>query len=190
MSYPTEELKRFTKRRTETVLKVAREGAPDNVSGPLVLALFSRETNLRNITGGGTFHDGVFTPTYQDHGLAQISEIYWAGWLKAHKGCIEGTYRATEPNVLSKVRLVPRLTDQTQFTCAHLNGNIVQATKAGAKDPRRVGIAAYNCGLYTAISAERDHNDPDHWTTGKDYSADILERERAIRRALRTLGWG
>jgi hypothetical protein len=190
MTYdPSGDLKRLTKRRTQTVLKVAKQGAPDNVSGPLVLALYSRETNCRNICGGGYFDDGGFVPTYQDHGLAQISELYWEAWLKNHKGCVEGTYSATQPHCLSKPRLVPRLTDQTEFVCAHLDGNIVQARKAGAKDPKAVGVAAYNCGNYNALRGEQIYDDPDHYTTGKNYSQDILNRERAIRRWLTRHEW-
>lgn len=186
---PTGDLKRLTKRRTQTVLNVARSGAPDNVSGALVLALFSRETNCRNICGGGTFVGGEFIPSYQDHGLAQISELYWQAWLKVHKGCEEGTYKAVTDSVLERKRLVPRLTDQTEFVCAHLDGNIVQARKAGARNPKAVGVAAYNCGFWNALRGEQIYDDPDHSTTGGDYSADILERERAIRRWLTKYGW-
>lgn len=190
MSYDVgAELKRFTKRRFQTVANIARSGGPDNVGHAKVLALYSRETGIRNICGGATKVDGVWVQSYEDHGLGQLNERYNREWLLAHKGCEENTYSATEEHCLVKPRLVPRLSDQTLYVCTRLDGLINQAKRAGAKDPERVGVAGWNCGLYTALIAEREHDDPDKWTTMGNYSKDVLEREVAIRRWLGRQGW-
>jgi hypothetical protein len=159
------------------------------VGGPKVLALYSRETRIQNICGGAKKVDGVWVQSYEDHGLAQLNEVYNEQWLRSHKGCVENAYRATHPHCLSKPRLVPRLTDQTLYVCTRLDALIREAQRAGAKDPERVGVAGWNCGLYTALKAERDHNDPDKFTANGDYSKDVLEREKAIRRWLSQHGW-
>ena len=43
-------------------------------------------------------------------------------------------------------------------------------------DPQRAAVAAYNCGQGNVANAIRDGYDVDHYTTGRDYSTDVLER--------------
>lgn len=43
-------------------------------------------------------------------------------------------------------------------------------------DPKRAGIAAYNCGPGGVQKAIRKGLDVDTYTTGKNYSADVLNR--------------
>ncbi len=45
----------------------------------------------------------------------------------------------------------------------------------------RVALAAYNCGPGRAIKAARTGMDVDAYTTGGDYSSDVLERARFLR---------
>ena len=62
--------------------------------------------------------------------------------------------------------------------CQELSGNIAYFTKlapAGV-DPRRAGIAAYNCGRGGVMRAVNGGFDVDQFTTGKNYSTDVLHR--------------
>jgi soluble lytic murein transglycosylase-like protein len=43
-------------------------------------------------------------------------------------------------------------------------------------DPQRAAVAAYNCGQGNVANAIRDGYDVDHYTTGRDYSTDVLQR--------------
>jgi soluble lytic murein transglycosylase-like protein len=43
-------------------------------------------------------------------------------------------------------------------------------------DPVRAAVAAYNCGPGNVTKAAADGFDVDHYTTGRDYSMDVLER--------------
>ncbi|WP_114226613.1 MULTISPECIES: M15 family metallopeptidase [Sphingomonas] len=67
--------------------------------------------------------------------------------------------------------------------CRELAENIAyfDAHKAPNIDPLRAGVAAYNCGrggVRTAIAAGLD---VDHFTTGKNYSADVLYRRTRFK---------
>lgn len=48
------------------------------------------------------------------------------------------------------------------------------------EEQKRVAIAAYNCGIWAHYHVSKGR-DPDHGTTGKDYSADVLERAEVAR---------
>ena len=62
--------------------------------------------------------------------------------------------------------------------CEELAGNIAYFTKLAhpGLDARRAGIAAYNCGEGGVRRALTDGFDVDHFTTGKNYSTDVLHR--------------
>jgi hypothetical protein len=64
------------------------------------------------------------------------------------------------------------------YGCHELAGNITYFTKlapAGV-DPQRAGIAAYNCGRAGVMRAVNAGYDVDQFTTGKNYSTDVLHR--------------
>ena len=62
--------------------------------------------------------------------------------------------------------------------CDELAGNIAYFTKLAHPniDPLRAGIAAYNCGRGGVSRAVKAGLDVDHFTTGKNYSVDVLHR--------------
>src|SRR3990172_9331778 len=96
---PDSELKQFGRWRTQRLYEQAARGLPDRIHGSLLVALASRETNLRNIVG----FDG------HDRGLFQISDRYHSGWLDQSPGCASGSYVEAYDSALPPGR-VPGLT--------------------------------------------------------------------------------
>lgn len=63
--------------------------------------------------------------------------------------------------------------------CEELAANIAHFRQLAPAnvDPERAGIAAYNCGRGGVLRAIKAGLDVDHFTTGKNYSADVLHRK-------------
>lgn len=59
-----------------------------------------------------------------------------------------------------------------------LRDSINYARMKGVADEVACGIAGYNCGPARAVRGLLDYGDPDHYTTGKDYSRDVLTRAK------------
>jgi hypothetical protein len=123
-----------------------------------LLAIASRETNMRNIVGDHGHGRGVF----------QIDDRWHADWLRKHG--------AGGPNETPPVR------DAAFYAASLLAANLDAAKDAGVpKDERmRVALAAYNTGFDDAIVGWRAGN-PDARTTGQDYSRDVLQRRAVVR---------
>jgi soluble lytic murein transglycosylase-like protein len=51
-----------------------------------------------------------------------------------------------------------------------------------AGDALKVALAGYNCGIGRAVSSYKSTKNPDKYTTGHDYSADVLARSRLFAR--------
>ena len=68
--------------------------------------------------------------------------------------------------------------------CYELANNIVHFRMLGVAnvDPERAGIAAYNCGQGGVTRAIKAGLDVDHFTTGKNYSTDVLHRRARFAR--------
>lgn len=184
------ELKRFDRWRVERIGAIGAEGPADAISGDLLLAEGSRETNLRNIVGGGFFNNlGNFIVTGVDRGLFQLNEVYQAGFLASVPGCDSGSYVERHASALPR-GLVPGLTNAARYVVKLLRDRLaaVQAAlpRAPPEDVLRVAVAAYNAGTYGAIQGYLAGN-PDRFTTGGDYSRDVLDRRAKIRRARREL---
>jgi len=62
--------------------------------------------------------------------------------------------------------------------CEELSGNIAYFTKQALPnvDALHAGIAAYNCGRAGVMHAVQKGFDVDHFTTGKNYSSDVMSR--------------
>ena len=114
-----------------------------------VLAVASRETNIRNISGDGGHGRGVIQIDIRYHHIARITDF------RAH------------PEILIR------------YGCKMLADNIAWASrwKPGytKKQHLKMAAAAYNCGRGGVIKALPTGN-CDARTTGKDYGADILQR--------------
>ena len=115
----------------------------------LVLAVASRETDIRNISGDGGHGRGVMQIDNRYHHIARITDF------KAH------------PEILIR------------YGCKMLADNIAWARRFRpgftAKQHLKMAAAAYNCGRGGVIKA-LPTGDCDSRTTGKDYGADVLER--------------
>jgi soluble lytic murein transglycosylase-like protein len=65
------------------------------------------------------------------------------------------------------------------FGCTVLKGNIdllARKTTLTGQNLIQAAIAAYNCGAGNVLTAIRDGHDLDFFTTGRDYSKDVLNR--------------
>lgn len=184
---------RFTRYRTERVLELAAKGDPDGIHGTLLLALGSRETNLSNIVGGGHFEDDQWVPTGEDRGVFQISAKYHAHFLSSVPGCLNGEYAEAfdvEHGGALPTGRVPGLTRAAEFVIQHLRDGIDTARTSGIpeKDCLRVSVAGYNAGFVNAVKGYKA-GDVDKFSTGGDYSADVLSRQLRFRSALKDLHW-
>jgi hypothetical protein len=202
MAYnPEYELRSFGRWRTERVLSIGGEGTPDAIHGTLLLAIASKETNLRNIVGGGYFEAYVdestgqeknrFIVTGEDRGLFQINAKYHHSWLDSVKGCDSGKYDEIYDSAFPPGR-VPGLTAGCRKAISLLRYNIAYQIANGVPeaDAVRVAVAAYNCGNVPANRAYKEGN-VDKYTTLGNYSHIIInERQPAIRKWIKNRGWG
>jgi hypothetical protein len=195
-------LKNFSRYRTERILELASVGEPDRIHGTLLIAMASRETDLRNIVGGGYFIDEiqddgstkkVWIPTGEDRGLWQINDRYHARFLASVPGCPNGEFAEAFPvekgGALPEGR-VPGLTRALNYVIDLLRDGIDVARVEGvpSKDLVRVAVAGYNRGFINAVKDYKAGN-VDKNTTGGNYSADVLSRQLRFRSALKELNW-
>lgn len=124
---------------------------------PLILAaICDRESmggaalNPRGPTGRGDGGHG--------HGLMQIDSRSWSSWLRTHDW----------QDALTNVRKGAEIfaTELERF--------------AGVADGVRAAIAAYNCGPTQVRRALELAKDVDTFTTGGNYSADVMRRAAAF----------
>jgi hypothetical protein len=172
------ELDAFGAHRVEIVTEIAHEGAGDGIGPALLLALGSRETNLRNIAGD----------MGHGRGWVQIDDRFHGPWLDAHAGCDSGSWDAKYRSALPAGH-VPTLTASTLKAIEMLQANMAFGRAKGIPDGQavRFACAAYNAGPGGAIAGAHA-GDVDSGTTGHDYSADVLARKEAITRWLRRHG--
>lgn len=118
----------------------------------LMLAIASRETNMRNINGDGGRGRGVF----------QIDDRYHQGFLSKHGS-------------------PPPVAEAAMYAAKLIADNIKYAKAQGvpAKDRLRVAVAGYNAGMGGAMAGYRA-GAVDSRTTGDDYSADVFARRKTI----------
>jgi len=169
------ELDDFGHHRIQIVAELTHQGANDGIGTALMLAIGSRETDLRNIVGD--FGHG--------RGWVQIDDRFHTMWLSDHAGCESGSWNAKFSSALPQGR-VPTLTAATLQAIEILHGNRRFAVAQGvpANQTLRFAIAAYNAGAAGALEGQQAGN-VDKKTTGKDYSADVLERKAAVAKYLR-----
>lgn len=145
-----------------------------NLSPSLICALGSRESNWglgSDMTPKGPIGTGDWAPRNParygyamppdklgwGRGLLQID--YQQAFAKT------GNWRDPEANIL--------------YGCAELAGNVAYFAKnppTPGTDPTRAAIAAYNCGKGNVTKAVRAGYDIDHYTSGSNYSQDVLNR--------------
>jgi hypothetical protein len=182
-------LDRYRVRRVQTF---ALQGAPDGISGALLLAWGLRESNLQNIVGGlMKAPDGSWVPqtdpALQDVGVWQISR-HWNGVaLRGMAAVPEGEWGPIIPGRTAYDEgCCPQFETQMRFTLALAHDHMAMAADAGATTEElqvRVALAAHNCGFGGALRGLREM-DVDKYTTQGDYSAWVLAHRTKVNHAL------
>jgi hypothetical protein len=160
-----------TRDRLQLRAAIARTRAR-HVSVELLIALMSRETNIANIVGDGGHGRGYF----------QLDDRFQVEYLRGHRGCPDGTNRPRWRSALPKGR-VPTLYAGAKRACQLIEANVWAAELEGVPFGHRVhfAAAAYNAGVGNALNGWRHSRDPDLFTTGRDYGADVLARRDTLR---------
>jgi hypothetical protein len=168
------QLRAFGHRRIDVVSDIAHEGEDDGIGPALLLALGSRESNMRNIVGDGG----------HGRGWLQIDDRFHHGFLETHRGCVPDSFTPTQPSAAPR-GLAPSLTASTMFAIELLRSNMSFARGRGVPEDTvlRFAVAAYNGGAGGALQGFGEGNVDNH-TTGRDYSKDVLGRKAAIARIL------
>lgn len=142
-------------------------GAPYGYTPQLLMGIASRETNMKNIRGD--FHsDGP-----HGFGLMQIDIGSYRDF------CVSGQWESVEASIrMGAIVLHSKQIQLQQGQGMRLSAPHYPAftgAPLSAADLNRCAIAAYNAGLgaYYGFTA---HKDPDKFTTGHDYSADVIAK--------------
>lgn len=128
----------------------------------LLVAIASRETNMRNIAGDKGHGRGVF----------QIDDRFHGDWLRRHGAAGAGA--------------VPSVEDGAEYAAGLLAANFAFGRSKGLSGRRllKFAVAAYNAGAGGAWKAVQLTGDPDSGTTGRNYGADVLDRLRVVENEL------
>lgn len=155
---------------------VALEGAPDGISGALLLSLGLRETGLRNINN----------PSDTDHGCFQISELYHWGWLAKQPGCKEGEWTVSPGHSAVEDGYCPRYTPALEYAIDVLHTGLEYARVKRLPEIARISfaVASYNAGVGGAMNGYKA-GDVDRYTTGLDYSSWVLRHRTMVNQWLR-----
>jgi len=123
----------------------------------LLLAISSRETNLRNIKGD--FRDGI----YHGYGVMQVDV-------------------GTDP-AFCKAWTPEAVDESVQCGCRILAGKRAYLVKKQCTDLKAIA-AAYNTGEGNVSRSLAAGRDPDSTTTGRNYGSDVLARMEVFKRLL------
>lgn len=131
----------------------------------LLMAVASRETNMRNIIGD---HG-------RGYGIMQIDVGSFADW------CHSGQWKDIHSAILKGTQVLDMKREQIrlgQGTKLKVGGHAYVGKRIDSEaDLLRIALAAYNSGGWAYYNFSTN-GDPDKTTTGRDYSADTLARER------------
>lgn len=160
----TEELRpQFERARREGILAdICRW---ETVGSSLLLAIGSRETGLTNELGD-TGH-GV--------GVMQIDDRFWSIAKSLRDS---GEWRSASGRMM--------LIKQAD-TILRNNMASVRAAGVAGQYVCQVAVSAYNCGIHNAILGHYE-GDCDAFTSGHNYSADVLGREAIFQGLLKEMG--
>lgn len=141
-------------------------GEPYGFSPQLLMAIASRETNMENIEGD-----------YQSDGP------HGFGCMQIDKGsypkfCLSGAWQNVASSIHMGALVLNSKLQQIQAGVGKtltIGGYSFVGATLSPENVNRTTIAAYNAGLwaYYGISV---HGNPDLYTTGRNYSADVLAR--------------
>lgn len=127
-----------------------------NFSSALLVAIGSRETNLRSIKGDGGHGFGVMQIDIRSF------RDYCSKWVPEE----------VEQNIRFGAEVLSNKMSQVHD----------RATRKfpTADDALHVAVAAYNTGV-NAVNSWNAGRDPDEYTTGHDYGRDVMERAAWLR---------
>ena len=144
----------------------AKRGFPVAV----LMAIASRETNMRNIIGDGG----------HGYGLMQIDDRSFADWCKS------GAWKEGAQGIaMGALVLDQKRTQIEQGKGKKLKVGNTSFTGANFTDAEllQIAVAAYNSGLRSYMNFSLNGN-PDKGTTGHDYSADVMNRSERFKALL------
>ena len=139
----------------------------------ILLAVASRETNMRNIIGDSG----------HGYGLMQIDDRSFPDW------CHSGAWKDAQAAIKQGASVL----DNKRETIRHGQGQHLSVGGQGFTGKSdltdhellQTAIAAYNSGLWAYYCLTVD-GDPDRRTTGHDYSIDTLARASAFQDLLKS----
>jgi hypothetical protein len=176
-----DQLQQLGRYRIKRALDIAAKGDPDGIGGELLLAIGSRESGMRNIVGDSG----------HGRGWLQIDDRYHQAWLADHLGCKSGSWWPSFTHSALDGGYCPRFSDACWRAISLLRTNRQFAKNRGVPDKylTRFAVAAYNAGATGALRGWREHGDFDHFTTGGDYSDDVIGRRAEVARWLVSNGY-
>jgi hypothetical protein len=146
------------------------EQAASDYAFPLaiLIAIASRETDMRNIIGDGG----------HGYGIMQIDDRSFPDW------CHSGAWKDVRSGIMKGALVLDGKREQVrngQGKSLNVGGlPFTGATIPSEDELMRIAIAAYNCGLWAYYSYSTEDN-PDLRSTHQDYSADTLARAAVFR---------
>ena len=137
-----------------------------------LMAIASRESDMRNIVGDGG----------HGYSLMQIDDRSYPAF------CHSSQWR----NIALAIQKGAQVLDEKRTAIDLSQGERLQIggypyTGAVVKDPAtllRLSIASYNAGMWPYYSFSRN-DDPDRFTTGRNYSKDVLIRQQSFAALLK-----
>jgi hypothetical protein len=166
-------VKQFERAKKNGWIKFFKSAAARYQFAPeILMAIASRETNMRNIIGDGG----------HGYGIMQIDDRSFPEW------CNSGLWKDVHAGI-QKGALVLHSKQETirsgQGKSLRVGGKpFVGKANISKDDLLRTAIAAYNSGLWAYYNLTK-YGDPDRRTTGRDYSEDVAKRSQIFRKRLR-----
>lgn len=163
---------------TAALAAINRAAAPaPHVDAAMLMALASRETNMRNVVGDSGHGRGMW----------QADDRWQEVWLKTHRGCKSGTSIPIYRDAWAKGRVLT-ISDGAKFATLTLEANVSACIRENVRNGDRmfVAVAAWNMGLHGALVAYKrgGRSAVDAGTTHKDYATDVFERLVYLRRIM------
>lgn len=130
----------------------------------LLMAIASRETNMRNIVGDGG----------HGYSLMQVDIRSFPDW------CASGAWKNVDQSILKGTQVLEMKRTQIGSGVGkslYIGGSSFTGKLFPDQDTlNRVSTACYNAGLW-GYYAYSNGQDPDRFTTGHNYSADVWHRK-------------
>ena len=148
----------------------AEAGSSFGFTAALLMAIASRETNMKNIVGDGG----------HGYGLMQIDVRSYPDF------CHSGAWKNVEAeihmgaSVLSSKQVQIQKSQGVQL---HISSSSFVGKKLTDGELNQCAVAAYNAGLW-AYYGITVHGNPDLYTTAHNYSSDVISRMRQFSKLL------